>query len=342
MITVFSEKHALRDAVHELSGGALIRPHERPERAEFILRRVRETGLGDVLPPDAFGADPLLRVHAPEYLRCLEPARTGWVAAGHEGEAIPETWVPRGHGAREPASILGRLGYFAASADSSITEGTWAAVRASADVALTAQGQVAKGARAAFALCRPPGHHAFRDLYGGYCFVNNAAVAAQAFRDQGAERVAVLDVDFHHGNGTQSIFYARDDVLFLSLHGDPREAFPYYAGHADETGAGDGDGFTVNYPLPPGTGYDRWGEALDDACERVKAFAPQAVVVSLGVDTYREDPISFFTLDSEDFLRCGARIARLGLPTLFVMEGGYAVEAIGVNTVNVLTGFEQG
>jgi len=339
MLTVYSEKHALRDARAELSGGALIPPHERPERAELILRHVRASGLGEVVGPDAFGPEPLLRIHSAEYLRFLETAWAQWVAAGHGGEAIPDTWVPHGHRGREPANIVGKLGFYAASADSSITEGTWEAVQASAEVALTAQRCVASGARSAFALCRPPGHHAFRDLFGGYCFVNNAAVAAQALRDQGAQRVAVLDVDFHHGNGTQAIFYSRGDVLFLSLHGDPRDAFPYYSGHADETGEGDGEGFTVNYPLPPGTGYDRWGEALDDACRRVAAYAPQALVVSLGVDTFRDDPISFFTLESEDFIRCGERIARLGLPSLFVMEGGYAVEAIGVNTVNVLSGF---
>jgi acetoin utilization deacetylase AcuC-like enzyme len=179
-------------------------------------------------------------------------------------------------------------------------------------------------------------------MYGGYCFLNNAAIAAQAFLDGGAHRVAILDVDFHHGNGTQEIFYSRQDVLFLSLHGDPLDAFPFFLGGADETGAGAGEGYNVNYPLPDGTAFDQWSAALEDACRRIGRYRPDALVVSLGVDTFKDDPISTFKLESEDFRRYGARIAGMGLPTLFVMEGGYAVAAIGVNTVNVLTGFEGG
>jgi acetoin utilization deacetylase AcuC-like enzyme len=192
---------------------------------------------------------------------------------------------------------------------------------------------------AAFALCRPPGHHAARDLYGGYCFLNNAAIAAQAFLDDGAARVALLDVDFHHGNGTQDIFYERDDVLFLSLHGQPEDAFPHFLGYADETGAGRGEGFNANYPMPPGTPYAVWGDALEHACRRIVDYAPDVLVVSLGVDTFENDPISFFKLTSEDFSRYGERIGQLRLPTLFVMEGGYAVSEIGINTVNVLDAF---
>ncbi|MFK7944016.1 MAG: histone deacetylase family protein, partial [Paracoccaceae bacterium] len=172
-------------------------------------------------------------------------------------------------------------------------------------------------------------------------FLNNAAIAAQAFRDAGAARVAILDVDFHHGNGTQAIFYDRSDVMFLSLHGNPDDAFPYFLGDADESGTGAGEGFNVNYPLPQGCPFDTWAEALEDACARIRAYAPDALVVSLGVDTYKDDPISFFRLESADFRSYGARIAEMGLPTLFVMEGGYAVEEIGVNTVNVLEGFED-
>jgi acetoin utilization deacetylase AcuC-like enzyme len=206
-------------------------------------------------------------------------------------------------------------------------------------VALTAQKRVADGAPTAFALCRPPGHHAHRDLYGGYCFLNNAALAAQGFLDAGAGRVAILDVDFHHGNGTQDIFYRRKDVLFCSLHGQPQDAFPYFLGFADEIGHGEGEGFNFNYPMPPGTAYGKWRAGLDDALRRIRDYGPDALVVSLGVDTYKDDPISFFKLESDDFTDYGRRISELKLPTLFVMEGGYAIEAIGINVVNVLTGF---
>ena len=208
-------------------------------------------------------------------------------------------------------------------------------------MALTGQKLVAQGERAAFALCRPPGHHAGADTYGGYCFLNNAAIAAQALRDGGAERVAILDVDYHHGNGTQAIFYDRADVLFLSLHGHPAQEYPYFAGYAEETGAGAGEGFNRNFPMRWGTGFDVWGDALEQSCRRASAYRPDALVVSLGLDTFEGDPISHFKLESEDYLRVGARIAALGLPTLFVMEGGYAVEALGVNTVNVLSGFKE-
>ena len=207
-------------------------------------------------------------------------------------------------------------------------------------MALTGQRLVKAGERAVFSLCRPPGHHAMRDMGGGYCYVNNAAVAAQAFREGGAGRVAILDVDYHHGNGTQSIFYERGDVLFVSLHGDPDQEYPHYAGYADETGAGAGEGRNVNYPMPWGTAWADYGAALDDGIGKIRDFGPDVLVVSLGVDTFKEDPISKFKLESEDYLRIGEQIAGLGLPTHFVMEGGYAVEAIGVNAINVLLGFE--
>jgi acetoin utilization deacetylase AcuC-like enzyme len=242
---------------------------------------------------------------------------------------------------KRPNNITGKLGYYAMAGETSITPGTWEAACAAADVALTAAQRLRAGARGAFALCRPPGHHAARDLYGGYCFLNNAAIAAQYLRDLGAGRVAILDVDFHHGNGTQDIFYDRDDVLFVSLHGDPADAFPYFSGYGDEVGAGAGAGYNLNLPLPRGTEFAAWRRALAVGIERIQAFAADALVVSLGVDTFAGDPISFFRLQSEDFATYGEMIATCRLPTLFVLEGGYAVAEVGVNVVNVLRGFEQ-
>ena len=171
--------------------------------------------------------------------------------------------------------------------------------------------------------------------------VNNAAIAAQAFLDQGHTKVAILDVDYHHGNGTQSIFYARSDVLFTSIHGHPEAEFPFFLGYADELGDGAGEGFNFNYPLPAGSGWDNWSAALEEACKEIERYGADVIVVSLGVDTFKDDPISQFKLDSPDYLAMGRRIARLGKPTLFVMEGGYAVEEIGINAVNVLEGFEH-
>jgi len=343
MQTVYTERHKLRDSKTELYGGELVPPFECPIRAEHILNRVREVGLGEVLAPDSFGLDPVLRIHDAAFVEFLGTCWDDWQAAGFEGEAIATCWpsraVPRNI---VPRHIDGRIGYYALAAETAICGGTWEAAQASADVALTGQRLVAAGARAAFSLCRPPGHHAASDMFGGYCFLNNAAIAAQAFLDGGASRVAILDVDFHHGNGTQEIFYGRDDVLFLSLHGDPLDMFPYFLGFADETGEGKGEGCNLNYPMPPGTPYETWGAALEDASRRIAAYGPDALIVSLGVDTFEKDPISFFKLTSEDFRTYGNRIAKLNLPTHFIMEGGYAVAEVGINTVNVLEGFEDG
>ncbi len=340
--TVFSEQHALRDARTELFGGELVPPFECPERAELIRARVLEVGLGTVVGPDEHGLEPVLAVHDPAFVAFLETAFERWQAAGFKGEAYPCAWPARRMTVRCPEHIDGQLGYYALAGETAITDGTYPAARAAADVALTAAALVTAGERAAFALCRPPGHHAAFDMYGGYCFFNNAAIAAQALRLAGARRVAVLDVDFHHGNGTQDIFAARSDIFFASLHGRPEEAFPYFSGYPHERGIGPGDGATLNLPMPPGTDWVIWEEALGQAMRAIQRFGAETLVVSLGVDTFERDPISFFKLKTDDFSRMGARIATLGLPTLFVMEGGYAVAEIGVNTVNVLTGFETG
>ncbi len=340
MLTIHSEAHRFRAPSTELHGGRLVTPFESPRRVEMILARLREVGLGEVRAPDDVGLGPARAVHDPAYLDFLARAWRDWQAAGYDGEAIAAGWPARRMQQRCPDSIDGQLGFYALAAETAISGGTWEAAQASMAVAVTAQRAVSDGARAAFALCRPPGHHAARDMYGGYCFLNNAAIAAEEFRAAGAARVAVIDVDFHHGNGTQDIFWDRGDVFFASIHGRPEDAFPYFLGYADETGAGAGEGATLNLPLPPGTGWDDWSAALDRACAGVAAFGAEAVVISFGADTYREDPISFFRLDHDDFLRMGARIAAMRLPTLFVMEGGYAVEALGVNTVNLLAGFE--
>jgi acetoin utilization deacetylase AcuC-like enzyme len=339
--TVFSEQHTLRDARSELSGGELIRPHESPARAQMVLERVRAVGLGPISAPAHFGLDPVLRVHERGFVEFLRTAWSEWVAAGYRGEAIPDCWPARRMAQRCPDGIAGKLGYYAMAGESSISAGTWEAASAAADVALSAACCLRDGARAAFALCRPPGHHAAVDLFGGYCFLNNAAIAAQFLRDNGAARVAVLDVDFHHGNGTQDIFYARSDVLYVSLHGDPSQAFPYFSGFEDETGAAAGEGFNLNFPMPRATGFALWQQTLEIALAHIRRFGADVLVVSLGVDTFIGDPISFFRLESGDFSHYGRMIGACGMPTLFVFEGGYAVAEVGLNAVNVLTGFED-
>ncbi len=339
MKVIYSQDHQLHFPRAELYGGEFVTPFERPARVEIILARLRERGLTDIAPPAELDPAPLRKIHDAGFLSFLETCWEEWVAAGYRGEALPLIFPARRMQQRCPRHIDGKLSYYALANETAITAGSWRAAQASCAVVQTAQRLIADGERAAFALCRPPGHHAASDLYGGYCFLNNAAVAAQMFLDQGASRIAILDIDFHHGNGTQDIFYQRSDVLFCSLHGQPEDAFPHFLGYADETGSAAGAGYTHNFPLPPGTAFDRWGDALDVALTRVRAYAPDALVVSLGVDTFKDDPISFFKLDSPDYLTIGGRIGALRCPALFVMEGGYAIDAIGLNTVNVLEGF---
>ncbi len=341
MKTVYSDDHRLHSARNELIDGTLKPAHEKPQRADIILARVREAGLGEVLEPREFGIEPLARVHDGRYLKFLETAWDMWKETGREWDALPLAWPVRGLRAIEPEEIDGKLSYFSFDAGAPITSGTWPAIRASANVGLTATKLVKDGERVAFGLCRPPGHHAAADYCGGYCFLNNAAIAARWLLDQGAGRISVLDVDYHHGNGTQAIFYDRADVQFVSLHGHPKQEYPYFLGYSDEIGAGEGEGYNVNYPMEWGTGYDVWGQALTDACHEVASYGPDVVVVSLGVDTFEKDPISRFRLKTPDYLDVGRHIAGLNRPTVFLMEGGYAVEEIGINAVNVLTGFED-
>ena len=341
MQIIYSEAHRSHRGEREFFHGSLVPCFETPERAEVVLAALTACGM-EISAPSSFPPAPIGRVHAPRYLRFLERAWDMWRALGNELDALPDVWPIRGfrHDI-EPDDFMAQLGLYSFDTGTPLTAGTWTAARAAADVALTAQQRVARGARAAFALTRPPGHHAGADFFGGYCFINNAAVAAQAFIDGGAPHVAMLDVDYHHGNGTQSIFYERADVLVQSIHGDPRTEYPYYLGHADETGSGAGAGFNRNYPLPAGSSVAVWFDALEAACGRVRDFGPDALVVSLGVDTYVGDPISAFRLDTPDYLRLGTRLAALRLPTLFVFEGGYAVAQIGENVANVLRGFEE-
>ena len=343
MITFYNPHHALHQGQFEMYRGALVPCHEVPARADHVLAELKRRHLGEVLNPQPFGAGALQSIHAPRYLGFLETAWDQWVAldpANAARDALPSVWPTRSFRTdMEPDNFAARMGLYSFDAGTPLTSGTWVAARAGAECALSAAQHVVEGGRSAFALSRPPGHHAGADFFGGYCFLNNAALAAQHLRNSGVERVAVLDVDYHHGNGTQAIFYDRRDVFFASLHGDPRTEYPFFLGYADETGHGAGEGANLNLPMPQGTDYAQWAAALEVALAAITRFGAQALVVSLGVDTFAQDPISGFALQSEDYLRMGERIAKLGLPTALVFEGGYAVDAVGVNAVNVLQAF---
>ncbi len=325
----------------ELDGGRLIPSWECPERVD-----VTEAALSDAHEfrlPNKLSYSILERVHTPQYLDFLANAWTRWVDSGKTAPtAMGFCWPARPLSEKPPNSIDGALGYYSSGADCGITKVTWRAATESAAIAQSVTTSVLGGERAAFGLCRPPGHHATSDQFGGYCYLNNAAIAAQQLRDTGTGRVGILDIDYHHGNGTQQIFYARDDVVFCSIHADPTFEFPYFSGHADERGVGPGEGFNLNYPLPAGTGFGSWSGALQDAVAQLTGLDVEVLVVSLGVDTFEDDPISSFGLTTPDFGEIGRRLAQINLPTVFILEGGYAVEAMGGNVAAVLNGFEQG
>jgi len=343
MISVFSKDHRLHFGQHELIDGRFVTPFECPERMERIMQRIAEVKLGEVVEPLEFSLDPVARVHALEFIEFLRTAYSRWRQRHGDSDALPICWPSRTFRQKPPAEIDGELSYYSFDAGTPITAGTWRAITVSVNVALTGVDILQGGQKSVFSACRPPGHHAASDIYGGYSFFNNAAVAAQAMVDGGAERVALLDVDYHHGNGSQSIFYDRADVLYVSLHGDPQQEFPYFLGYADETGTGTGEGYNRNFPMPWGTQWEGYQECLDRGLTLIQNFSPDALVVSLGVDTYEKDPISKFRLRSEDFLKIGSKIVqKIHCPCLFVMEGGYAVDEIGINVVNLLTGFLNG
>ena len=336
--------HARHAGQFEMYRGHLVPCHEVPDRVEHVLAELRRRPVGPVLEPGTADRAQIARVHSPRYLDFLEHAWDDWVKLDpvHAGQdALPAIWPIRGfrHDI-EPASFAARIGLYSFDAGTPLTSGSWEAALAGAACAQQAAAAVAAGDRAAFALTRPPGHHAGPDFFGGYCFLNNAALAAQALREQGAARVAVLDIDYHHGNGTQTIFYGRADVLTVSLHGDPRTEYPFFLGHADERGEGAGLGANLNLPLPRGTGFEAWSAALDTGLQTVAAQGADALVVALGLDTFEGDPISGFQLRSDDYLRVGERLRRAGLPTVLTFEGGYAVAEVGLNAVNLLQGFE--
>ena len=339
----YNPDHAAHQGKLEMYRGRMVPCHEVPQRQDQVLAALQARALGPLQTPSRFDDALLQRIHSPRYVRFLESAWQQWLAldpANAALDAIPSVWPIRGFRADlEPENFAARMGLYSFDAGTPLTAGTWQAARSGADCALSAAAHIAHGGRAAFALSRPPGHHAGADFFGGYCFLNNAALAAQYLRDSGLERVAVLDVDYHHGNGTQAIFYERSDVFFASIHGDPLTEYPFFLGHADERGQGVGLGFNLNLPLSRGSDYARWSEALELALEAIAGYGAQALVVSLGVDTFAGDPISGFALQSQDYLRMGERIARAGLPTVLVFEGGYAVDAVGVNVANVLHAF---
>ena len=335
MIKVFDPRQLTHAPAQEFHNGGWAPHADVPSRAESIV-----AAMGDTSPPRDFGLDPIRAVHAPDYLDFLQSAHAMWRDAGRAGDAVGYVWPVVGRRPLTLSRIDALLGRFSYDAGTPITAQTWDAAYWGAQTALTALAPVLDGsARSSFALCRPPGHHSGADYLGGYCYLNNAAIAAQAAIDAGQGPVAILDVDYHHGNGTQDIFLERGDVFFASIHADPATDYPFFWGHADERGEGAGEGATLNLPLARGTDFAAYRGTLARALDAITAFGARTLIVSYGADTFEGDPISYFKIRTPDYADMAADIAALGLPTLIVMEGGYAVDALGANVVSFLSGF---
>jgi acetoin utilization deacetylase AcuC-like enzyme len=344
MRVVASERHHGHAPLAEIESSGLQSPFEHPGRADAIRDALSADDRFRISEPDEWGTAPIAAVHEPGLVEFLRRAWRDYQVR-HPGthDVVPDVFAMPGLldgiGPFPERSLVDHeLGRWCFETTTPITEGTFDAARSAVDIALTATMVVLEGQRSAYGLCRPPGHHAPRGLYGGYCFFNNAAIAAHHVSSTTGSKVTVLDVDYHHGNGTQQIFYRRDDVQYVSLHGDPARAYPYFSGFADETGAGRGAGSNLNRPLAAGTDDDAYLAALGGALDAVAAFGPDLVIVSLGVDTFHHDPISDLAVTTGGFRRQGELVAQLGLPTVILQEGGYDVDAIGDNVGAFLLG----
>jgi acetoin utilization deacetylase AcuC-like enzyme len=337
MKVFYAEEQKRHDPKAFLSSGAPQPNPEQPERVERLLAGAKAAGC-TLKRPKEYGLGPIAAVHTPEYLEFLHNIYARWRRIEGASEEVIPNIHPLARGGAYPASAVGQAGYHMADTACPISAETWDSACWSAWSAVAAAEAVSSGERAAYALCRPPGHHAFADVAGGFCFINNSAVAAQHLR-KGADRVAILDIDLHHGNGTQGIFYARADVLTVSIHADPVRFYPFFWGHAGERGEGPGLGYNLNLPLARKSGDAEFLAALATAFRRIRAFAPGALVIALGLDAFEGDPFGGLSVTTAGFARIGKAIGGLRLPSVIVQEGGYLCDELGANLTSFLTGF---
>ena len=335
MRAFYHPDQALHDPQQFMRYGRLVQPKDLPARSEELLGALAALGVAPAQPAE-HGTAPALGVHTPHYLRFLAGVWERWAQLPDHGpEVWPNTfpyWSGRPEEAARPScpaeGIVGEVGWYLGDLSVPMGPHSWTSTLRSCETAVSAADALIAGERAVYALCRPSGHHARADRASGFCYLNNTAIAAQRLRGH-YERVAILDIDAHHGDGTQQIFYNRADVLTISIHADPVNYYPFFTGYAGETGLGAGEGFNLNLPLAHGADGDAMAAAIERASERIRAFAPQALVVALGFDAHRLDPIGVLKLEAPDFARCGALTRALALPTLIVQEGGYALGALG-------------
>lgn len=339
MITVFHPDELGHHVHTRLAGGKLVEALETPGRLSALLEAAK-TCTSSIVAPRAVAMDVIEEVHDRDYLRFLREGFAAWKKRYPDSIELRPSLHTNSYMRRLPQDLLGQAGYYINDAASVLVADTWQAALASAASALDAARRVLDGEAAAYALCRPPGHHAYRDLASGYCFLNNAALAATLARRAGA-RVTILDVDVHHGNGTQALFYDRADVQTVSVHADPVTAFPFYAGYADETGSGDGEGYNLNLPVTPFSGDETYLAAVTEAIAATRAFAPDFVVLALGLDASEQDPLACMRMTSDGFSRMGEMLGAIGLPTAIIQEGGYPSPVLGTNLTRFMNGFRS-
>lgn len=345
MKVIYSQDVLKHSAQGEIKQGGLIPARESPTRVEQIKRTLELHSSFEFVAPDDAGLNPILKAHDRDYITFLKTVWSRWtetmgLADDQCPDALPLILPVESLNAYSPETVEGLIGRYALDVGTPITADMWSSTYAAAQCALTGARYVTDRSGAVFALTRPPGHHAARDKFGGYCFLNHAAIAARSFQsDHGVEKVAILDLDYHHGNGTQAIFYEDPDVLVVNIHADPAFEYPYFLGRAEETGSGPGEGTTLNLPLPRGTGWRDYKIALTAALNAIRSYGAEALIVSWGFDTYKGDPLSTFQIETTDFARMGEAVCTLGIPTLVLLEGGYATDQLGENVHSGLAAF---
>jgi acetoin utilization deacetylase AcuC-like enzyme len=343
MITVFDDMQRLHNPPSFMVAGKPKPMPERPERIDMLLDGVTRAG-STLIAPQPIGNETLSLVHETRYLTFMDTLWERWhrqpEAATYPAPNIHAlgraSLAPVGY----PDSVVGQCGYHLGDGSCPIMDKTWEAAKASAATAAHAARLMLKGERIVYALCRPPGHHAASDVAAGFCYINNSALAAEILNRAG-RRVAILDIDVHHGNGTEAIFYDRADILTLSLHADPKRFYPFFWGYPEEMGRGEGDGYNLNLPLPRGTRIDDYRSALHKAFQRISDFAPDMLVVAAGLDIAIDDPFQGFAIETADFATIGRDIAALKLPMLVVQEGGYPSPSLGGNLASLLEGLRS-
>ncbi|MVO18634.1 histone deacetylase family protein [Parasedimentitalea huanghaiensis] len=338
MKAILDNRQWHHDPKHFMANGKILPNPEQPRRIEVLQGGAEAAGCEFEAPDDA-GLGPIAAVHTSEYLTFLQNIYRRWQYIDGAGDEV----IPNIHPARRndgyPKSATGQSGYHQADTACPIAQGTWEAAYWSAQSAITGADHVIGGNQSAYVLSRPPGHHAFGDMAGGFCFLNNSAIAAERLRTTGL-RPAIVDVDVHHGNGTQGIFYERDDVMTASIHADPDRFYPFFWGHAQERGEGRGLGCNLNLALARGTDDEGFLKALGTALERVSMHGADVLVVALGLDASIDDPFQGLAVTQDGFARIGVALAGLGLPVLFVQEGGYLSDSLGINLTRVLDGYQ--